>query len=203
MKKSIKLTVPILTFGLLISPIGEIIKNNEAHAHYVSSTEVRYDHDGKIDRKTQLAGEKVAKYFVKTKNNGIKLNVTKEKLAKEVGISVRDAELMIQATNDLSKSYESGQVFIQSRGYFGVTVRLGSKVRSMSRWAAAAYATGYSAWHLRTFARTPHTAGVVGVLSTAIGGAVGWAVSKGTAYNIPVGVNIPGRANYNFYINIP
>ena len=149
---------------------------------------------GEYDNNLTIAAEKLSKYFV-IKDNRLEINSNADTISKEINVSKEDAQLMIDAAKELPTS------IISPRGFVGVYINLGPKVRKMSGWAAGTFAAGYVGFYLKQFAVNPVTAGVVAVISAGTGAAVKWAVENGIR-RVPVGKNIPGL-NMSFNVNVP
>ena len=93
---------------------------------------------------------------------------------------------------------DSGVRKDSSRGFVGVYIVLGPKVRKMNGWAAAAFAGGYVGWYAKQLAAAgPVGAGVAALVTASTGAVVKWAVENGVRA-VPVGKNIPGFSlSYN------
>lgn len=87
------------------------------------------------------------------------------------------------------------------RGFVGLHIKLGPKVRGMSAVVAGGFATGYAGFYLSKFAANPLTAGAVGAISASIGGTVGWAVNKGLK-EVDVGTDVP-FVSLAYTVNVP
>ncbi|HEM4335509.1 TPA: hypothetical protein U1Y26_002238 [Streptococcus suis] len=136
----------------------------------VNSNEVIVEVDGQTFHNVSVsedilnAGQVLENYFYVDKVGNVNLKGSPEELAKALGISVDEAISFYQATKELPNIYDRGPV--------GFKFNLGPTVRAMNGWAAGAFATGYAGWYLKQFAVNPLTAGVVAVIS----GAIGWSV---------------------------
>lgn len=145
------------------------------------------------------AAEQLSTYFELDENGNITFNVDQNTLVKELGISKEDAELMISASEELSKETVDNQK--QGRGFVGVYLNLGPKVRKMNGWAAGAFAGGYVGWYAKTFAVNPVTAGVAALITAATTLTVKNAVERGIR-RVSLGINIAGYSGA-FNVNIP
>lgn len=136
----------------------------------VNSNEVIVEVDGQTFHNVSVsedilnAGQVLENYFYVDKFGNVNLKGSPEELAKALGISVDEAISFYQATKELPNVYDRGPV--------GLKFNLGPTVRGMNGWAAGTFAAGYAGWHLKQFAVNPTTAGVVAVIS----GAIGWSV---------------------------
>ncbi|MGP4073784.1 hypothetical protein ACTWQB_14670 [Piscibacillus sp. B03] len=165
-----------------------------------------------IDRKTsenfnvseeseQLAVE-LSDYFETDSNGEVVFTADKETLI-EMGISERDAELMI--STDLNKGSfkeikDEGEY--QTQGFVGLHLNLGPRVRAMSAVAAGGFAAGYVGWHIKQIAKAgPWGAGAAAAITASVAGTVGYAVNKGLR-KVSVGVNIP-FVSMSYTVNIP
>lgn len=145
---------------------------------------------GEYDDSLTVASEKLSKYFV-IKDNRLEINSDAETISKEINISKEDAQLMIEAAKELPAN------IISPRGFVGVYINLGPKVRKMNGWAAGTFAAGYVGFYLKQFAVNPVTAGVVAVISAGTGAAVENGIRR-----VPVGKDIPGF-NMSFNVDVP
>lgn len=71
----------------------------------------------------------------------------------------------------------------------------------MSAVVAGGFAAGYCGFYLKKFAVNPITAGLVGAISAAIGGTVGWAVNNHLK-QVDVGLNITG-ISMSYTVSVP
>lgn len=174
MKKHFKILVSGLSI-VLLSSIFLPVTNHSVFADSVVSKQDKNSNvilkiDGKTFNNVSVsediinASQILENYFYLDKFGNVNLKGTPEELAKNLGISITEAELMYQVTKELPNCYD--------RGYVGFKFILGPKIRSMSGWAAGTYATGYVGWYLKQFAVNPATAGNVALIS----GAVGWSI---------------------------
>lgn len=143
--------------------------------------------------------EQLSTYFELDQNGNIIFNVDQNTLVKELGISQEDAALMIGASEELSRENVGSQ--IQARGFVGIYLNLGPKVRKMNGWAAGAFAGGYVGWYAKNFAVNPVTAGVAALITGATTLTVKNAVERGIR-RVSLGRNIGGYS-WSFNVNIP
>lgn len=203
MKKYFKIIISGLSI-VLLSSIFLTITNYPVFADSVVSEQDRRSDivlkvDGKVFNNVSVsedimnAGQVLENYFYLDKFGNVNLKGTPEELAKDLGITVTEAELMYQATKELPNLYERGPV--------GFRFNLGPKVRGMGGWAAGTFATGYVGWYLKQFAVNPATSGVVALIS----GAVGWSVKTAVENHWRVAnatVEVP-FVNFVYTINLP
>lgn len=101
-----------------------------------------------------------------------------------LGFSESDAKIAVEEAS-LLVSEDSNY-----RGFVGLHINFGPRVKKMNGWAAGTFVGGYVAFQLKAFMTTPVTAGVVAVISGGIVAAVKAAIDK--HYNrISIGVYIP------------
>lgn len=143
--------------------------------------------------------EQLSTYFELDENGNITFNVDQNTLVRELGISQEDAALMISASEELSEETVDNQK--QGRGFVGVYLNLGPKVRKMNGWAAGAFAGGYVGWYAKTFAVNPVTAGVAALITAATTLTVKNAVERNLR-RVSLGKNIAGYS-LSFNVNIP
>lgn len=203
MKKYFKIIISGLSI-VLLSSIFLTITNYPVFADSVVSEQDRRSDivlkvDGKVFNNVSVsedimnAGQVLENYFYLDKFGNVNLKGTPEELAKDLGITVTEAELMYQATKELPNLYERGSV--------GFRFNLGPKVRGMGGWAAGTFATGYVAWYMKQFAVNPATSGVVALIS----GAIGWSVKTAVENHWRVAnatVEVP-FVNLVYTINLP
>ena len=135
-------------------------------------------------------------YFYEDSQGNIQLDVNNPDLRTKLHLTdkdLRDLSTLNQETKSLDQS--------NARGFVGLHIKLGSKVRGMSAVVAGGFAAGYCGFYLKKFAVNPVTAGVVGAISAAIGGTVGWAVNNHLK-QVDVGVDIPG-ISLSYTVKVP
>lgn len=200
MKKLKKIIVGLLCFTLLFSLSVPIISNASDNDLY----EIIVDENGYFtvngekniysdQSRVSEIGDFLSNYFYTDSNGNVKLDITVDEIASKLNLSTEETNQLYEFSKDLPNIY--------NRGFVGLTLRLGPKVRSMGSVLAGGFAAGYCGWYLKEFAKTPVTAGVVGAISAGIGGAVAWAVNKGLT-SVDVGVDVPGISK-RFYVNVP
>ncbi|MFU2206911.1 hypothetical protein [Streptococcus pluranimalium] len=150
----------------------------------------KYSYDEEITK----AGLKLQKYFEFDENRNVVLNATKEQLMNDLNITETQAL-------DLLSLSEPGVSTIHYRGFVGVYVHLGPKVRAMNGWAAAAFAGGYVGWYTKQLAAAgPWGAGAATLITASAAAAVKWAVENGIR-TVPIGSQIRGYSlSYNVYV---
>ena len=134
------------------------------------------------------------KYFGYNEYGRIVLKATKEELVNNLGLSEKDAQDLI----DIS---DSGVIKNKSRGFVGIYIYLGPKVRKMNGWIAGTFAGGYVGWYLKELAASsPIGAGVAAVIAGGVGLGVKYAVEHGLRV-VPLGRYIPNfKLSYNVYV---
>ncbi|MEQ7214910.1 MULTISPECIES: hypothetical protein [Enterococcus] len=135
-------------------------------------------------------------YFYEDSQGNIQLDLNNQDLRTKLHLTdkdLRDLSILNQETQSLDQS--------NARGFVGLHIKLGSKVRGMSAVVAGGFAAGYCGFYLKKFAVNPVTAGVVGAISAAIGGTVGWAVNNHLK-QVDVGVDIPG-ISLSYTVKVP
>lgn len=173
----------ILDFGVV-----SVDKINET----ITDIENEY---GTLDKEMLQASEKLEGYF-DTVNGVLVINTDVETLASDLNISVSDAQLMIDATNEIDLNTPQLSRFV------GVYINLGPKVRKMNAWAAGAFVGGYVGWYAKQFAAAGTVgAGVAAVITAGAAATAKWAVENGIR-RISLGKYIGGW-NWNYTINIP
>lgn len=137
---------------------------------------------------------KLQDYFTYDQYGTIILNATKEELMTNLGITEEQAQDLL-AISDLHARKTS------YRGFVGVYLNLGPKVRSMGGWAAGTFAGGYVGWYAKQLAALgPWGAGAAALVTASTVLTVKWAVENHVRV-VPIGQNIPGfNASYNVYI---
>ena len=134
---------------------------------------------------------KLQQFFGYNEYGEVVINATKDDLIKELGVTEEQAMSLLEIS-------DSGVRKDSSRGFVGVYIVLGPKVRKMNCWAAAAFAGGYVGWYAKQLAAAgPVGAGVAALVTASTGAVVKWAVENGVRA-VPVGKNIPGFSlSYN------
>lgn len=158
------------------------IYNDTVHLDITENTKTDYG----LSEQDQKIADAISDFYSFDEEGKIQFTATIQDLT-SLGISERDAKLMIEDANEVQDSP------LRARGFIGVHINLGPRVRSMNAWAAGAYAGANVAFALKAFAVTPHTAGVVGIISTGVGAAVRWAVQN-RVRRVSVGTYRPGFA---------
>ncbi|MDR2832638.1 MAG: hypothetical protein LBV67_02865 [Streptococcaceae bacterium] len=148
-------------------------------------------------RDVKLA-EKLTNYF-QVDDNNVVLNVDKDTLINELGMSEEEATEIL----NLSQIYASENIIVpnRQRGFVGLHLDFGPKLRSLGAWAAGLYVGARVGWYLKQFATTPHTAGVVAIIS----GSIVWVVKEAIRTGLrrqSIGVNIPGWS-WSFRVSFP
>lgn len=135
-------------------------------------------------------------YFYEDLQGNIQLDLNNPELRTKLNLTDKDLQ-------DLSILNEETKTLYQSdlRGFVGLHIKLGAKVRGMSSVVAGGFAAGYCGFYLKKFAVNPITAGVVGAISAAIGGTVGWAVNNHLK-QVDVGLNITG-ISMSYTVKVP
>lgn len=193
------LTKTTVLFIALISIVGLFAPLSlSARAEGVSN-DIQNSNNSKYEETMVETAEQLSTYFGLDENGDVTFNVDKDTLVKELGISEEDAVLMLGASEELPKETVSNQM--QARGFVGIYMNLGPKVRKMSGWAAGAFAGGYVGWYAKQFAVNPITAGVAALITGSATFSAKYAVENGIR-RISLGRNIAGWSmSYN--INIP
>lgn len=134
---------------------------------------------------------KLQQFFGYNEYGEVVINATKDDLIKELGVTEEQAMSLLEIS-------DSGVRKDSSRGFVGVYIVLGPKVRKMNGWVAAAFAGGYVGWYAKQLAAAgPVGAGVAALVTASTGAVVKWAVENGVRA-VPVGKNIPGFSlSYN------
>lgn len=179
--KPIAVVMLSLSIGGSFIPVCNVL--GEEYQHNVSEKSINRDslnfsaeeidiitENGKYsyDEKTTEDALKLQKYFGYDKNGNIVLNATKEQL-------IADLDITESQALDLLSISESGVMTTEYRGFVGVYVHLGPKVRAMNGWAA--------------------------LITASAAATVKWAVENGVR-TVPIGSQIPGFSlSYN--VNVP
>ncbi|MEG0159484.1 hypothetical protein [Carnobacterium sp.] len=195
-KRSIKITILCITIfsvvcsftPLSLSVSADSISNYNQNQSYIPMS---------------ATANKLATYFGLDESGNVTFNVDRDTLVNELGISPEDVTLMFAATEELPKPIESIQVNTKKlmRGFVGVYMNLGPKVRKMNGWAAGAFAGGYVGWYAKNFAVNPITAGVGALITASAAASAKYAVENNLR-RISLGRNIAGWS-WSFNVNIP
>ena len=146
------------------------------------------------DKKLTEVALKLENYFSKNEYGNPVLYATKEQLMEDLEITEQEAEDILSiAESDVRKT--------QFRGFVGLYINLGPKIRSMNGWAAAAFAGGYVGWYAKELvAAGPWGAGVAALITASAAALVKWGVENGVTV-LHLGDHIPGISlSYNVYI---
>lgn len=206
--KPIAVVMLSLSIGSSFIPVCNVL--GEEYQHNVSEKSINQDglnfsaeeidiitENGQYsyDEKTTEDALKLQKYFGYDKNGNVVLNATKEQLIADLNITESQAL-------DLLSISESGVRTTEYRGFVGVYVHLGPKVRAMNGWAAGAFAGGYVGWYAKQLAAAgPWGAGAAALITASAAATVKWAVENGVR-TVPIGSQIPGFSlSYN--VNVP
>lgn len=203
MNKIIKLTSTLLLSSMLVNtPIPAVLAEHKTPINQ-SSVEndkkiVISDSEGnitkpRIDKGMQDNAQRLENYFYVQDNGAVGLRGNAAELSQVLIISQEDANLLFEAVKELPNTYFKGPV--------GLRFNLGPTVRGMSGWAAGTFAAGYAGWHLKQFAANPVTAGLVAVISGAIGWSVKTAVESQKSTTLAV-VYVPG-VELVYTVNVP
>lgn len=135
-------------------------------------------------------------YFYEDSQGNIQLDLSNPELRTKLNLSDKDLR-DLSVLNEKTKSMDQSNL----RGFVGLHIKLGSTVRGMSAVVAGGFAAGYCGFYLKKFAVNPITAGLVGAISAAIGGTVGWAVNNHLK-QVDVGLNITG-ISMSYTVSVP
>ncbi|MDT2752549.1 hypothetical protein [Enterococcus thailandicus] len=135
-------------------------------------------------------------YFYEDSQGNIQLDLSNPELRTKLNLSDKDLR-DLSVLNEKTKSMDQSNL----RGFVGLNIKLGSTVRGMSAVVAGGFAAGYCGFYLKKFAVNPITAGLVGAISAAIGGTVGWAVNNHLK-QVDVGLNITG-ISMSYTVSVP
>lgn len=204
MKKIIKTTALTLLSSLILTNTGPTvfanqttdpkIKESANHQKTISISDLDGNLTTPKPNKQMLEKATILEnYFYVKPDGNVGLNGDARELANVLNISEEDASLYFKAVNDLPNTYLKGPV--------GIRFNLGPTVRGMTGWAAGTFAAGYAGWHLKQLALNPTTAGLVAVISGAIGWTVKNAVENHKTTTLAV-VYIPG-VNLVYTVNVP
>ncbi|MEY8443601.1 hypothetical protein AALA52_04995 [Lactococcus ileimucosae] len=166
------------------------IYNDTVHLDITEDTKT----DVTLSDQDQKIADALSDFYSFDKEGKVQFNATVKDLT-ALGISEKDAKLMIEDANEIKESP------LRARGFVGLHINLGPRVRSMNAWAAGVYAGGRVGFALKIFATTPHTAGVVAIIAGGVVGAVRWAVQN-RVRRVSVGVYIP-RVSLSRTVSLP
>ncbi|MEY8537981.1 hypothetical protein AALM99_05935 [Lactococcus muris] len=166
------------------------IYNDTVHLDITEDTKT----DVALSDQDQKIADAIADFYSFDKNGNAQFNATVKDLT-ALGISEKDAKLIIADAGNVQESP------LRARGFVGLHINLGPRVRSMNAWAAGLYAGGQVKFALKIFATTPHTAGVVAIIAGGVVGAVRWAVQN-RVRRVSVGVYIP-RVSLSRTVSLP
>lgn len=199
----VTLTILVLVFSMFGQPTvshAQVVDRNaemgEVEIDKIVDELSDYYPNMVVDKAQIEAAIQLSDYFQMDADGKVEFTADKETLM-EMGISEHDAELMIKASKEEFSFSEDNQL----NGFVGVHLNLGPKVRGMAAWAAGIYAGAYVGWHIKKFAKTPHTAAVAALISATVGVVVGNAVRYGLR-RVSIGNNIPGWS-LSYTVNIP
>lgn len=150
--------------------------------------------DFELSDKDQKIADAITDFYSLDEEGNVKFNATVKDLT-DIGIPEKDAKLMIEDAEEIQ------DIPMRLRGFVGLHTNLGPRIRAMNAWAAGLYAGGQVGFALKVFATTPHTAGVVAIISGSVVGAVRWAVQN-RVRRISIGVYLP-RVALSRTVSIP
>lgn len=150
--------------------------------------------DFELSDKDQKIADAITDFYSLDEEGNVKFNATVKDLT-DIGIPEKDAKLMIEDAEEIQ------DIPMRLRGFVGLHINLGPRIRAMNAWAAGLYAGGQVGFALKVFATTPHTAGVVAIISGSVVGAVRWAVQN-RVRRISIGVYLP-RVALSRTVSIP
>ncbi len=117
------------------------------------------------EQKQVEVADQLSNYFELDEEGNPVFTADYEVLTNDLGLSDEEANSILQTATET----EDSNVLQKSvRGFCGLYINLGSKVRKMGAWSAGAYVGGYVGWYLKQFATTPHGAGIVALISGGI-----------------------------------
>ncbi|MGE7625512.1 hypothetical protein ACQKMD_21765 [Viridibacillus sp. NPDC096237] len=187
----------LVLFSIVVVMFSSFVSFSKiSHASEVSDRETTFS---EIDEELIQAAEKVSSYFSVDEDENIIFNADRDTLISDLGVSEKDADLMILAVAELTSNNKNPK--IQPYGFVGVYLHLGPKVRAMNGWAAGAFAAGYVGWYAKQFAVNPITAGVAGLITAGTALAVKNAVEDNVK-KVSLGLNILGL-NWSYDVDIP
>ncbi|MFV0559356.1 MAG: hypothetical protein ACK5NA_01380 [Enterococcus sp.] len=200
-RKAIVCGLTLVTIGGLATPVTSVFAaESEPSSYNTDNQSVYFDSlddmskfvtDNNLQPKVDFS-----KYFYVDSNDSIQMNINSAELKSQYNLTDKDIS-DLQILNTQIKYTDESKL----RGFVGLHINLGSKVRGMSAVVAGGFAAGYCSFYLKQFAINPVTAGVVEGISAAIGGTVDWAVNQGMK-RVDVGVNVP-FVSLAFTVNVP
>ncbi|MDG6120139.1 hypothetical protein [Lactococcus formosensis] len=166
------------------------VRNETVQVDITEKTKTNFE----LSDKDQKIADTITDFYALDEEGKIKFNATVKDLT-DLGISEKDAKLMIEDAEAIQ------DVPMRLRGFVGLHINLGPKIRAMNAWAAGLYAGGRVGFALKVFATNPHTAGVVAIISGSVVGSVRWAVQN-RVRRISVGVHLP-RVSLSRTVSLP
>ncbi len=166
------------------------VRNETVQLDITEKTKTNFE----LSDKDQKIADAITDFYALDEEGKIKFNATVKDLT-DLGISEKDAKLMIEDAEAIQ------DVPMRLRGFVGLHINLGPKIRAMNAWAAGLYAGGRVGFALKVFATNPHTAGVVAIISGSVVGSVRWAVQN-RVRRISVGVHLP-RVSLSRTVSLP
>ncbi len=166
------------------------VRNETVQVDITEKTKTNFE----LSDKDQKIADAITDFYALDEEGKIKFNATVKDLT-DLGISEKDAKLMIEDAEAIQ------DVPMRLRGFVGLHINLGPKIRAMNAWAAGLYAGGRVGFALKVFATNPHTAGVVTIISGSVVGSVRWAVQN-RVRRISVGVHLP-RVSLSRTVSLP
>lgn len=166
------------------------VRNETVQVDITEKTKTNFE----LSDKDQKIADAITDFYALDEEGKIKFNATVKDLT-DLGISEKDAKLMIEDAEAIQ------DVPMRLRGFVGLHINLGPKIRAMNAWAAGLYAGGRVGFALKVFATNPHTAGVVAIISGSVVGSVRWAVQN-RVRRISVGVHLP-RVSLSRTVSLP
>lgn len=166
------------------------VRNETVQVDITEKTKTNFE----LSDKDQKIADAITDFYALDEEGKIKFNATVKDLT-DLGISEKDAKLMIEDAEEIQ------DVPMRLRGFVGLHINLGPKIRAMNAWAAGLYAGGRVGFALKVFATNPHTAGVVAIISGSVVGSVRWAVQN-RVRRISVGVHLP-RVSLSRTVSLP
>lgn len=166
------------------------VRNETVQLDITEKTKTNFE----LSDKDQKIADAITDFYALDEEGKIKFNATVKDLT-DLGISEKDAKLMIEDAEAIQ------DVPMRLRGFVGLHINLGPKIRAMNAWAAGLYAGGRVGFALKIFATNPHTAGVVAIISGSVVGSVRWAVQN-RVRRISVGVHLP-RVSLSRTVSLP
>lgn len=166
------------------------VRNETVQVDITEKTKTNFE----LSDKDQKIADAITDFYALDEEGKIKFNATVKDLT-DLGISEKDAKLMIEDAEEIQ------DVPMRLRGFVGLHINLGPKIRAMNAWAAGLYAGGRVGFALKVFATNPHTAGVVTIISGSVVGSVRWAVQN-RVRRISVGVHLP-RVSLSRTVSLP